>query len=151
MKTTKMFLTGTLATIMTATALAAQENPSNNTGNISSELDQLVDIAELELLSDTAKSLLKEDAKEESNSNTSFQTQESSYIAIAGMNMGGFGGGMGGMPPMGGFDMGGFGGFGGMPPMGGEGGMPDFGAMFGGGMGGMPAMGDMGGFGSMPM
>jgi acetyl esterase/lipase len=71
--------------------------------------------------------------------------------------MGGFGGGMGGMPMGGGFQMpaGGFGGgqggmpdfgamfggMGGMPPMGGEGGgMPDFGAMFGG-------MGGMGGFG----
>ena len=96
--------------------------PPNNTNNLSSELDQLVDLAELELLSDTAKSLLKE----EDNSNTSFQTQESIFIAIAGMNMGGFGS----MPPMGG----------------GQDGMPDFGATSGG-MGGLPAMGDMGGFG----
>ena len=50
----------------------------------------------------------------------------------------GFGGGQGGMPPMGGF--GGQGGQGGMPPMGGMGG-------FGGGMGGFPMMGGMGGFG----
>ncbi len=96
--------------------------PPNNTNNLSSELDQLVDLAELELLSDTAKSLLKE----EDNSNTSFQTQESIFIAIAGMNMGGFGS----MPPMGG----------------GQDGMPDFGATSGG-MGGLPAMGEMGGFG----
>ena len=73
---------------------------------------------------------------------------------------GGFGGGQGGMPMGGGFQMpaGGFGGgmgggFGGMPPMGGEGGMPDFGAMFGGQMPDFGAMfggGMGGGFGGMP-
>ena len=47
-------------------------------------------------------------------------------------NMGGLGGGMGGMPGMGGM--------GGMPGMGGMGGMPGM-----GGMGGMPGMGGMGG------
>ena len=171
---TTMFLSGTLVAIMTMTAPGAQETTSNSTDKISSELDQLVDMAELELLSDAAKSLLKEDAKEEDDSNTSFQTQESNFDSMPGMNMGGFGGFGGGMPPMGGgmggfggmpvgdmggfggMPMGGFGGFGGMPA--GEmgsfgGGMPPMGGGMGGGMPDFGAMfgGGMGGFGGMPM
>ncbi len=97
----------------------------------------LVDLAEMDLLSDMLESLLREEENADSNSIADSLMQESSFASMPGMDIDIYGdvgmdnmGGFGGFPIMVGFNgMNGFGnmdGFGGCPMMGGFGGMGVF-------------------------
>ena len=134
MKTTKWILTCALAVSMTAATIWAQKDAHKDTGKSSTELDMLVDLAEMDLLADMLESLLREEENADSNSIADFQIPGNDlacmpemsfdiygggfgmdsmsggcYPIMVGFNgMGGFGGGAGGM---GGFGGGGFGGF----------------------------------------
>ena len=129
MKTTKWILTCALAVSMTAATIWAQKDAHKDTGKSSTELDMLVDLAEMDLLADMLESLLREEENADSSSISDFQMPESCFDSMPGMDndiMGGFGW----LPIMVGFnDMNGFGnmgGFSGYPMMGGFGGMGVF-------------------------
>ena len=136
MKTTKWILTCTLAVSMTAaTSWARKDAPEESTCKHSEELDMLVDLAEMDLLTDMLDSLLREEEDADSNSIADSQTPESGFYCIPGMDM---------SIPGGGFGMGGFGGVV-FPIMAGYNGMGGFGTM--GGFSGYPMMGGFGGTG----
>ena len=137
MKTTKLILACALAVFMTAAAIRAQKAEPDSMSMQSAELDALVDLAEMDLLSDMLESLLREEENEGGKSNADFQMPESGLACMPEMSFdiygGGFGmgstGGFGVVPIMVGFNGGGFGnvgGFSGYPVMGGFGGMGGF-------------------------
>ena len=138
MKTTKWILTCALAAAMSATTIRAQKDVPENMGGRSEELEQLVDIAEMDLLADMLDSLLREEATDDCRSFADSQMPESGLFRMPGIDMGihgdGFAignmGGFGVFPIMGGFGNGfGFGdmsGFCGFPMMAGYGGMVGF-------------------------
>ena len=137
MKTTKWILTCVLAVSMTAATIWAQKDVPENTCKHSEELDMLVDLAELDLLADMLKSLLREEENADSDSIADSQMPGNDLACTPEMSFdiygGGFGmgsmGGFGVVPIMVGFNGGGFGnvgGFSGYPVMGGFGGMGGF-------------------------
>lgn len=135
MKTTKWILTCVLAVSMTAATIWAQKDAPENTDRHSEEMDMLVDLAELDLLADMLKSLLREEENADSNSIADSQMPDSNLASMPGMDIGIYGGG---------FGMGSMDGFGGFPIM------VDFngkdGFCYMGGCVGYPIMG---GFGDM--
>ena len=134
MKTTKWILTCVLAASMTAATICAQKDAPEDMDIRSAELDQLVDLAEMDLLADMIESLLREEENADSNSVADSRMPEGGPVGVPGMNIDYYGGG---------FGMGNMGGFGGFPMMDGFGGMGGFGDM--GGFGGFPMMGGFGG------
>ena len=114
MKTTKRILTCALAAFMTATTIWAQKDTPETISGHSEELDMLVDLAELDLISDMLESLLREEENADSSSIADSQTPENGLACMPGMDLGMPGGGFGGFPIMVGFSgMGGFGAMGG--------------------------------------
>ena len=65
MKTTKWILACALAVSMTAATIWAQKDAYKDTGKSSTELDMLVDLAEMDLLADMLESLLREETVNE--------------------------------------------------------------------------------------
>jgi len=122
MKTTKWILTCALAVSMTAATIWAQQDEPGKMGKRSAELDMLVDLAEMDLLTDMLESLLREEENDDSKSIADSPMPESGFGGIPGMDMGIHGGGFA-MCNMGGFSgfpiMAGFGGMGGFHDMGG--------------------------------
>ena len=138
MKTTKMILLCALAISLTAATIWAQKAVPDSTSRQSAELDMLVDLAEMDLLTDMLESLLREEENAGSKSIADSRMPESSFASIpemdfaiyeSGFTMGNMCG-FGGFPIMVGFNsMNGFvnmDGFGGYPMMGGFGGMGVF-------------------------
>ena len=123
MKTTKWILACALAVFMTAAAIRAQKAEPDSMSMQSAELDALVDLAEMDLLSDMLESLLREEENEGGKSNADFQMPESGLACMPGMNMDIYGGEFG-MDGFGGFPI--MAGFGGFPIMAGFGGMGCF-------------------------
>lgn len=137
MKTTKWILTCALAVSMTAATIWAQKDALKDTGRSSVEQDMLVDLAELDLLSDMLESLLREEDNADSNSIADYQIPGNDLACMPEMSIDIYGGGFGMdsmsggcYPIMVGFNgMGGFGNMGGFssyPMMGGFGGMGGF-------------------------
>lgn len=137
MKTTKWILTCALAVSMTAATIWAQKDAHRDTGKSSTELDMLVDLAEMDLLADMLESLLREVENADSNSIADSQIPGNDLACMPEMSFDIYGGGFdmdsmsgGCYPIMVGFNgMGGFGhmgGFSGYPMMGGFGGMGGF-------------------------
>ena len=137
MKTTKWILACALAVSMTAATIWAQKDAYKDTGKSSTELDMLVDLAEMDLLADMLESLLREEENAESNSIADFQIPGNELACMPEMSFDIYGGGFGmdsmsggcnpimvGFNEMGGF--GNMGGFSGYPMMGGFGSMDGF-------------------------
>ena len=133
MKTTKWILSCALAVSMTAATIWAQKDAHKDTGKSSTELDMLVDLAEMDLLADMLESLLREEENAESNSIADSPILESGLACMPGMSIDIYGGGFG-MDSMSG---------GCYPIMVGFNGMGGFGHM--GGFSGYPMMGEFGG------
>ena len=137
MKTTKWILTCALAVSITAATIWAQKDAHKDTGKSSTELDMLVDLAEMDLLADMLESLLREEENADSNSIADFQIPGNDLACMPEMSFDICGGGFG-MDSMGSgsypimvdySNMGGFGhmdGFSGYPMMGGFGGISGF-------------------------
>ena len=117
MKTTKWILMCVCAASMTAATIWAQKDTSERIGKHSEELEQLVDMAEMDLLADMVDSLLREVPDVDNRPVDGPQMPESGFCSMPGMDMGILGGG---------FAMGNMGGFGGFPIMAGFGGMGGF-------------------------
>jgi len=136
MKTTKWFLACVLAVSMTAATIWAQKDAPETTDRHSEELDMLVDLTELDLLTDMLESFLREEENDDSQSIADAQILEGGFCCIPEMDVG---------IPGGGFGMGGTGGFGVVPIMVGFNGMGSFGNM--NGFSSCPVMGGFGGMG----
>ena len=130
MKTMKWIFICAIAMSMTAATIRAQKDAPESTDKCSEELEQLVDIAEMDLLADMIESLLRDDVNDDGKSIADASMPENGFCNMPGMDMGIFGGG---------FTMGNMGGFGGFPIMAGYGGM--------GGFGGFGGFGPQGAFG----
>ena len=126
MKTTKWILTCALAVSMTAATIWAQKDAHKDTGKSSTELDMLVDLAEMDLLADMLESLLREEENADSNSIADFQIPGNDLACMPEMSFDIYGGGFGmdsmsgGCYPI----MVGFNGMGGFGHMGGFSGYP---------------------------
>lgn len=124
MKTTKWILACVLAASMTAATIWAQKDAAKDAHQDiikhSEEIEQLVDIAELDLLTDMIESLLREEENDDSKSFANSQIPENSLVFMPGIEFSTFGVGfcgftvMAGLGTMNGFGEMGMGGFGGM-------------------------------------
>ena len=90
MKMTKWILPCVLAISMTAATLSAQHTAPVGPGGSSAELEQLVDIAELDLLADMVGALLQDEDDSDGTPSGEPQTPESGFRGTPGTDWTGF-------------------------------------------------------------